>query len=177
MPRLFTGLEIPPDATQALSLLRGGLAGARWIEPENYHLTLRFLGDVSPAQAEEAALALNEIRRAPLEIMLESLDVFGRDRPRSVIVRARASAELADLQAEHERLMRRCGLPPESRKFTPHVTLARLGPQSRRSLPEYLAARSFFTPCGFTAPRFVLYSSRDSVGGGPYVVEAAYDLR
>ena len=46
MPRLFTGLEIPEEVAQSLSLLRGGLPGARWIDPENYHITLRFIGDI-----------------------------------------------------------------------------------------------------------------------------------
>ena len=55
MPRLFTGVEIPPDVGQALSTLRGGLPGARWIDPENYHVTLRFIGDVDDAIAQEIA--------------------------------------------------------------------------------------------------------------------------
>ena len=46
MPRLFTALEIPRNAAMSLSLLRGGLPGARWIDVENYHITLRFIGDV-----------------------------------------------------------------------------------------------------------------------------------
>ncbi|MGH6741588.1 MAG: 2'-5' RNA ligase family protein, partial [Bradyrhizobium sp.] len=53
MPRLFTGVEIPSDIGQALSSLRGGLPGARWIDSENYHLTLRFIGDVDDAIADE----------------------------------------------------------------------------------------------------------------------------
>ncbi len=47
MPRLFTALEIPRDAAMSLSFLRGGLPSARWIEPENYHLTLRFISATS----------------------------------------------------------------------------------------------------------------------------------
>ena len=55
MPRLFTALEIPRDAALSLSLLRGGLPGARWIDVENYHLTLRFIGDVGgPVGAHQA---------------------------------------------------------------------------------------------------------------------------
>ena len=46
MPRLFTALEIPPDIADRLSSLRGGLSNARWITPENYHVTLRFIGDI-----------------------------------------------------------------------------------------------------------------------------------
>ena len=53
MPRLFTGLEIPKALGETLSLLRGGLPGARWIDPENYHVTLRFIGDVDDDIADE----------------------------------------------------------------------------------------------------------------------------
>jgi RNA 2',3'-cyclic 3'-phosphodiesterase len=56
MPRLFTGVEIPPDVGQALASLRGGLPGARWIDPENYHLTLRFIGDVDDNTAHVRSL-------------------------------------------------------------------------------------------------------------------------
>jgi 2'-5' RNA ligase len=83
---------------------------------------------------------------------------------------------LMELQAEHERLMRRVGLEPEGRKFTPHVTLARLRDSSSRQVADYLATRPFLTPLSCGVSRFVLFSSRASVGGGPYVVEAAYPL-
>mgnify|MGYP000202062175 CR=1 FL=1 len=53
MPRLFTGLEVPPEVAFDLSLMRGGMSGARWIEPEDYHITLRFIGDVDHATARE----------------------------------------------------------------------------------------------------------------------------
>ncbi len=81
-----------------------------------------------------------------------------------------------DLQAEHERLMRRVGLDAEGRKFTPHVTLARLRETSSRQVADYLSARPPLGMLSFTVARFVLFSSRASTGGGPYVVEAAYPL-
>ena len=77
---------------------------------------------------------------------------------------------LVELQAEHERRLRRIGLEPETRKFTPHVTLARLRGVKPRAVADYLAARGGLAVDGFIAERFVLFSSRDSVGGGPYVV-------
>ena len=83
---------------------------------------------------------------------------------------------LLELQAEHERLMQRVGLEPEGRKYTPHVTLARLRDTSSFEVAEYLSARCAFRSPPFTVSRFVLFSSRASVGGGPYVVEAAYPL-
>jgi 2'-5' RNA ligase len=72
--------------------------------------------------------------------------------------------------------LRRIGLEPEGRKYTPHVTLARLRVSSNHQVAEYLSARGYFRSPSFVASRFVLFSSRDSVGGGPYVVEADYPL-
>ena len=83
---------------------------------------------------------------------------------------------LLDVQAEHERLLRRIGLEPEGRKYLPHVTLARLRTSSSRDVAEYLAARGLFRTAPFRVSRIVLFSSRNSVGGGPYVVEASYPL-
>lgn len=177
MPRLFTAIEVPDDVGDALSCYRGGLTGARWIDAENYHVTLRFLGDVDEETAHDAALMLGKVRRPPFEVSIEALDAFGGERPRSLIARVAPSPAIVALQAEHESLIRRSGLPAEKRKFTPHVTLARLRDASARSVAEYLGLRGGPTRLAFTAERFVIYSSRDSVGGGPYVVEAAYPLR
>ncbi len=176
MPRLFTGLEIPADLASELAILRGGLSAARWVEPEDYHLTLRFIGDIDEATASDIDLELGRIRRQPFAVTLEGLSWFGGDKPRAIVSRVQPSAPLAELHAEHERLVRRAGVPPEPRKFTPHVTLARLRNASTLAVADYLGARGFLTR-RFTAERFVLFSSRDSVGGGPYVVEAAYPFR
>ncbi|MBY6241118.1 RNA 2',3'-cyclic phosphodiesterase [Methylosinus sp. Sm6] len=177
MPRLFTALEIPARVAADLSMLRGGLAGARWIDAENYHITLRFIGDVDEAMAHDVAMTLAAVRRPPVTVQLDRLDSFGGVKPRAIIVKARADAALAELQAEHERLLRRLGAPPEPRKFLPHVTLARLRGAPSSAVAAYLGTRGYFPPLRFEAARFVLYSSRDSVGGGPYIVEADYPLR
>jgi RNA 2',3'-cyclic 3'-phosphodiesterase len=176
MPRIFTGLEVPRTVAQSLSLLRGGLPGARWIDPENYHLTLRFIGDVDDQTALEVASLLGRVRRTPFELRFDALSSFGGRRPRAVIATLAQTAALMELQAEHERLMQRVGLEPEGRKYTPHVTLARLRDSSSRQVADYLAARALIAPLPFAVSRFVLFSSRASVGGGPYVVEAAYPL-
>jgi 2'-5' RNA ligase len=176
MPRLFTGLEIPPDIGQALSSLRGGLPGARWIDPENYHVTLRFIGDIDGGAANEIAATLTRVNRKPFEVALQGLSSFGSKKPRAVVASVAPSRPLMELQAELERLMQRCGLDPEGRKFTPHVTLARLRDASVHDVADYLSLRGYFPTRSFTASRFVLFSSRASVGGGPYVVEDAYAL-
>jgi RNA 2',3'-cyclic 3'-phosphodiesterase len=176
MPRLFTGLEIPSDIGQALATLRGGLPGARWINPENYHLTLRFIGDVDDTVAHEVASLLGRVKRGAFDLHLDGLTSFGGRKPRAVVANVSPAQALLDGQAEQERLMQRIGLEPEGRKYTPHVTLARLRESSSRDVAEYLAARGFFRTSPFKVSRFVLFSSRASVGGGPYVVEASYPL-
>lgn len=174
MPRLFTGVEIPPDIGQALGMLRGGLPGARWITPDNYHLTLRFIGDVDDMVAGEVALILSRVRRGAFGLHLQGLTSFGGRKPRAVVATVAPAQALIEVQAEHERLMQRIGLEPEGRKYTPHVTLARLRDSSSRDVAEFLAARGYFRTASFPVSRFVLFSARESVGGGPYVVEASY---
>ena len=174
MPRLFTGVEIPPDVVQSLAMLRGGLPGARWIDPENYHLTLRFIGDVDDLIAHEVASMLGRVKRGAFDLHFEGLTSFGGRKPRAVVATVAPAQALLEVQSEHERLMQRIGLQPEGRKYTPHVTLARLRDSSSRDVAEFLAARGYFRTVAFPVSRFVLFSSRASVGGGPYVVEASY---
>lgn len=175
MPRLFTAIEIPAQIGLDLSMLRGGLSGARWIDPENYHVTLRFVGDVDDGLAREVMYMLGQVRRRGFEMALSGLDQFGGHKPRSVFAAVRANTALMELQAEHERIFQRLGLSPD-RAYKPHVTLARLRDASSRQVADYLATRGDYRSAPFQVPRFVLFSSRDSVGGGPYLVEAAYPL-
>ena len=162
MPRLFTALEIPSSVAQSLARLRGGLNGARWIDAEYYHITLRFIGDVDERVAHDVAHALYAIRRPPFTVALDELTSFGGDKPRAIVVRARPEPVLMELQAEQERLLRRLGAPPEPRKYTPHVTLARLRGAAPSAVAAYLGARGYFPSLTFEATRFVLGSNTDA---------------
>ena len=176
MPRQFTALELPDAVVAKLALMRGGVAGARWLEPEDYHVTLRFIGDIDARAARDIADTLGDIRRPKTPVRFEGLDWFGGAKPRSLIAKVKADPALMDLQAEQERRLRRIGVEPETRKYTPHVTLARLRDVDQRAVADYLATRGALLAEPFLAERFVLYSAREGSGGGPYVVEAAYPL-
>ena len=176
MPRLFTALELPSPLAFSLSLLRGGLPGARWVDPENYHITLRFIGDIDQRTADEVIGALDRVDRRSFELSLAGLDAFGGNKPHSIVACVKGSAELRELQSEQERIIQRIGLEPERRKFRPHVTLARIKGASEADAAAYLALRGDFRTPPFAVGRFVLLSSRDSRGGGPYVMEEAYPL-
>ncbi|MGH1573037.1 RNA 2',3'-cyclic phosphodiesterase [Methylobacterium sp. P31] len=176
MPRVFTGLAVPSEIAAALKACQGGLPGARWIEPGDFHVTLRFLGDVEATLADDVVEALAEMRQRPaLTVTLEGLGIFGGDKPRALYASVAPDAGLIDLHAEQERLVRRAGVEPERRKFTPHVTLARL---RRDATPEaaaiYLSQAPVFAPLSFTVDRVTLFSARESTGGGPYLAEAEF---
>ena len=176
MPRLFAGIEIPPHVGAMLANLRGGLPGARWVEPSDYHITLRFIGDIGNRQAQDIDGLLADVARAPVPIRIAGMGSFGGDKPHSVQAMVEPSRALTELQGEVERLVRACGVAIDKRKFQPHVTLARLRGASPLDVADYLSMRGYFPAQSFTATRFVLFSSRASVGGGPYMVETTYPL-
>lgn len=176
MPRLFTALGLPSTVRATLAEKRGGLMGARWGDPQYYHLTLRFIGDVDVHTANEIAAALDGAPRGPVRVDFEALSWFGGDKPRALLAKVSPAPALIELAADHERLMRRVGLKPETRAFTPHVTLARLRGVGPGALAEYFSAFGRLAAPGFTADRCLLMSARPGIGGGPYAVEAEYAL-
>lgn len=177
MPRLFTAVEIPTEMAARLTMLRSGLPGARWLDPENFHVTLRFVGDVDGPTADAFADALAAIQADAFDLRLDGLGAFGGGKPRTLFAAVAPSEPLHALQRANERAARQAGLPPEPRNFTPHLTLARMRSVRPQAVASYLEQQGGFRsePVGVT--RFVLMSSRDSVGGGPYVVEDAFLLR
>lgn len=176
MPRLFTALEIPRNAALSLSLLRGGLPGARWIDVENYHITLRFIGDIDGRTADEVVDRLDRINRPEFQLNLTGIGSFGSKKPHSLWAGVSPSPEMNALQGEIERICQRIGLPPDPRKFMPHVTLARLRNSRLDDVVHYLSGRGDFRTSAFTVGRFVLMSSKESVGGGPYIAEEIFPL-
>lgn len=177
MPRLFTALEIPRNVAMSLSLLRGGIPGARWIDVENYHITLRFIGDVDGRTADEIVDRLDRIDRPEFQINVNGIGSFGSKKPHSVWAGVTPTEDMYALQGEIERICQRIGLPPDPRKFTPHITLARLKNCRLDDVVHYLAGRGNFFTQPFMATRFVLMSSKESVGGGPYLTEELFPLR
>jgi len=201
MPRLFAAVEIPPEAVLSLSLLRfglpmarkvgqagrannnmrkawgGGRAGSqvRWIDPADYHITLRFYGDVSFETADEIVAALDKLRCRPFALALKGVHVFSPKKPHSLYAGIASAAKLVALKEKIEHASRRI-VPPEPRKFTPHVTLARLKQADEQDLAAWLSQRGNFTVSPWVVNRFCLMSSKDSIGGGPYIIEESWPL-
>ncbi len=174
MIRLFTALEIPDQVAEKLVRLQRGIEGARWIDRADLHITLRFIGDVPENVAADVDDALALIPVTPFEIELEGVGEFGGERPNALWAGVKMSEPLRILQGRHESAMRRIGLKPETRKFHPHVTVARITRASVMDVGHYIAANNLFAAPRFTVERFTLFSAKGGTGGGPYVVEKHY---
>jgi len=177
MPRLFTGIEIPDEQREQLARLRQPLAGVKWVDPENLHITLRFAGDIDNARAAELADHLANINVNTFEVRLAGLGVFGGKEPRSIWAGVEAGPELKALGRANERVARFAGLVPEGRTFKPHVTIARMKHTRPDAVARLLGRIGAFRSLPFVVSRFVLYSSRPKTGGGPYVVEESFPLK
>ncbi len=176
MLRLFTGLELPTLVVEDLAMMQGGVGGARWIDPESFHITIRFIGDIDVGLGREVALALDRMELKPFNISLKRIDVFGGNKPHSIIAHVEESPELRRLQQSQERICQSLGLEPEPRKFIPHVTLARLRDPDPRALRNFIESHALYRSGTIRVDRFVLFSSRPLRGGGPYAVEESYAM-
>ena len=127
MIRLFVGIPIPADIESHLSMMSAGLPGARWVNEENYHLTLRFIGEVDEGLAGDIDVTLGQINHPIFELSLEGVGYFGKpNAARAVWAGVAKSENLLHLHAKIETALQRMGQPAEERKYTPHVTLARM---------------------------------------------------
>lgn len=174
MPRLFTGLEIPRTHADRLMMLRGDIITARWIAPENYHLTLRFLGDVSKHVANDYATHLADMSPEPFTLSIKGVGYFGSKRAHALWAAIEPNESLSRLHHAHERAAIEVGLEPEPRKFTPHITLARLSRTRLSTIAPFIGDFADFQLPPFVVSEAALYSAKPSSGGGPYVVEEVF---
>jgi 2'-5' RNA ligase len=177
MLRLFVGIEFPPELKLQLSLLCAGIAGAKWVDAGNLHLTLRFIGEVAEGVAADIDEALSRLRARRFELRLGGIGVFGGDRLRTLWVDAERSPELVLLRDKVEQALIRTGLPPETRKFAPHVTLARLKSARPGQLRDYLATYAQFRAAPLPVESFSLIASFPTKAGSVYEDQARYPLQ
>jgi 2'-5' RNA ligase len=179
MPRLFIALVPPREVTVALDRLCEGLPGMRWSDPEQFHLTLRFIGEVGQGTFYEIGEALAGVSHPPFELALKGLGQFPpRGAPHTLWVGIEdPSGALATLRRRIERRLADVGLEPERRKFAPHVTLGRFrSPPPEDRLASYLFRRNLFRTDRFPVSSFGLYSSQLRPDGSLYTLEADYDF-
>lgn len=177
MPRLFIALDLPQSAREKLAEICYGLPSAAWLPPEQFHLTLRFIGEVDGEVFETLREALDGLRSPAFHLALKGIGHFPkRGEPETLWVGVPENQELTCLRNRVERLLVKRGVEPESRKFHPHVTLARVKDSRADWIGRYLIDNSLFALYEISVRAFHLYSSRLAPDGAVHTLEASYPL-
>ncbi len=177
MIRLFVALTLPDRVLDELERLEAGVPGARWQTREQLHLTLRFIGEVDGRDAAAVDDALSIIEAPRFSLALKGVGEFGGKAPHALWVGVCDKEEVVFLQRKIETGLQRAGLPPERRKYIPHVTLARLKGTPEGRVMDFLADHALYASTPFNVEAFTLYSSKVTSDGSLYRAERAYRLK
>jgi 2'-5' RNA ligase len=175
--RLFVALTLPENIRWQLRLLCSGLPGAKWVPPENFHITLRFLGDLDGRDLDYVDAALAGIRVPTFSIRLNGVGHFGNhSRIRAIWAGVEKEPALQHLHDKVESAVVRAGVEPDRQKYTPHVTLSYPKDPPISKVQQFLAAHSLFRTDRFDVTHFTLFSS--FIGGehAIYSAERSYAL-
>ncbi|WP_347304036.1 RNA 2',3'-cyclic phosphodiesterase [Croceibacterium sp. TMG7-5b_MA50] len=176
MHRLFVGIRPPPAVLDALIDVQDGIEGARWQSEEQLHLTLRFVGEVERPVANELAEALADLAAPPFTLEVAGTGHFERKgRPHAVWAHVRPNPSLDVLHSRVERACQQVGLPRETRRYVPHVTLARLSGGSG-PIHGWLASTGTLRVPAWPVTDFVLYESHLGKAGSIYDPVVTYPL-
>ena len=177
MPRLFFGLPIPPAAAERITMIQGGIRGARWEPPEKLHLTVHFVGEVDGGTARRIIDGFADFSAPAFDLVLRGVGYFP---PRNVARSLWVGAARSDaLSALHRRVLARAdalGLRRDRRAFTPHVTIARLRDADMREVASFVVAHATFELPPIPVRELVLYRSVLGKRGSHYRHEAAFPL-
>jgi RNA 2',3'-cyclic 3'-phosphodiesterase len=173
MLRLFVGIDLPPELKLSLSLIATGLPGAKWVDAGNYHLTLRFIGEIDEGQAEDVDTALSQIHAPRFDLALATVGHFGL---RQLWAGVERNDALRHLHGKIESALNRLGFPSDERRYTPHVSLARLKGTSEVRLQAYLTEHALYRAPAFHVAHFSLIASYLTKSGAIYEDQADYPL-
>lgn len=176
--RLFVGLDLPADLRETLARTYGHLDGARWVPVENLHLTLRFIGEIPNPVADEIDHALAGLRARRFGLGLGGTGLFERQGRATTLWAGVAPREpaLEHLRAKIETALQRSGLPPERRRFQPHVTLARVDQVAPHQLVAWVQAHNLLRTEIVPIGHFTLFSSLLGKEQAVYTPEVDYEL-
>ena len=168
MIRTFIAIDLPEATRQGLAAVREQLkqsrAGVRWVKPDSIHLTLKFLGNISPAQVDDIAAAAAQLLRGEPTITLcaAGLGCFPSPRkPRVIWVGLRGEVErLVNIQAGLEKALEPLGFAREGRGFRPHLTIGRVKDRHHlQPLIEAMSAPELPEFDSFDVTEIILYKS------------------
>lgn len=176
MHRLFVAIEPPPEIKAVLLGTMGGIAGARWQDEAQLHLTLRFIGEVDRHQANDIAAALQTLRYPPFDIAISGVGTFDtRGLIHTLWAGVTPHDALTTLHNKVNRTLRTVGIPPDPRAYAPHITLARLN-RSTGPLDGFLTQHAGLATAPFRVGDACLYESQLTADGAVYDIVERYPL-
>ena len=177
MYRLFVAIALPESVIEAISWIQAGVPGARWVDVDQLHLTLAFLGEVDALGYDDVVNALATVRAEPFELSLKGLGHFPpRGRPKVLWVGVQPNEALATLRATVVRRLKRHGLSLDHRKYVPHVTIARLNGTSTGRVARFLMQNTHFEVPSFEVEEFHLYRSVLHGSGAEHHIEHSFTV-
>ena len=177
MPRLFVSIALPEHIQDDLVQLFGDVPGARWVDPEQLHLTLRFIGEVDGLVGHDVREALDRVHAEPFPLRLEGVGHFPpRGRAHTLWAGLAPSQPLMTLRQRVESVLRRLEIDPDRRKYAPHVTLARLKSSPRDAVGHFLTTNAMFRTEEFLVEDFRLFSSQLTPKRAIHTLEGEYPL-
>lgn len=176
--RLFTALNLPDDVRSTIAALRApDQLDARWTDPDQYHITLRFIGEVDADTAARYQAALASIDAPEAECTPYGLDVLpSRRNPSVLIVGLERTESLLSTYRAVSNALESEGLDPEERTYRPHVTLARLDDLSPETVHTFLDAHDASNLPSFHTEYAHLYESTLTPDGAVHERRASFEL-
>jgi 2'-5' RNA ligase len=176
--RLFVALDLPWELRAQLSALSVGLEGVRWVAPENYHITLRFIGEMPGHKAEEIDAALAGLKARGFALELSGVGTMEKSGRLTALWAGVARNPALDLlRGKIDTALQRAGVPAERRRFLPHVTLARLDERAAEPrLAGWVQAHNLFRSAPVPVEHFTLFSSLLGKDQPVYTPEVEYSL-
>lgn len=160
MRRFFTALPIADDVADALKLMQGGIEGARWTAWADFHVTLTFIGEADDDTLEQIDEALRDVRATAFDFSLSGTGSFAQGKwPNVLWMGVDAPPALADLKQQIDNKFRAAALPYEARKYTPHVTMARMSHIETDEVAGFMQAHNLYRSPAMRADYFTLYES------------------
>ena len=176
MYRLFVALDPPDEIKQKLLDICFGLPGAKWIDESRMHLTLRFIGEVDGGKFQDAREALATVHFEPFEVTVKGVGCFPpRKAPEILWAGLDGNDQLVQLRNRIESTLDRAGLGRESRKFHPHIQLAKVKDTPPQKVIQFLTEFSLLRLPPFTVERFHLYSSYLATEKAIHKIEETYE--
>ncbi len=177
MIRLFVALDLPQETRDELGSFCYGVPGARWLSDDQFHLTLHFIGDVDGALYGDICESLDDVRSENLHIRLSGLGFFSqRKEPKVLWVGLERNEALVQLRNRIGAGLKRAGVELERRKFSPHITVARLRNSPKSKLMTFVAAHNLYKSSNVEISEFKLYSSVLTSNGAIHSVEEEFKL-